>query len=181
MAKPDQHFTFVFSSVLGILILIALVLIGVSRFVDSGPKGARDTSDPLMQSQAHERIKPFGQVAVAGEDNAALTIQAPAIAAAGAAGLASAGGGAAVQAMDGPSVSGSACVVCHGAGIAGAPRVGDKAAWTARIAQGNATLYKHALEGYTGSAGFMPAKGGRMDLPDEAVKAAVDHMVAQSR
>jgi hypothetical protein len=105
MAKPDQHFTFVFSSVLGILILIALVLIGVSRFVDSGPKGARDTSDPLMQSQAHERIKPFGQVAVAGEDNAALTIQAPAIAAAGAAGLASAGGGAAVQAMDGPPSS----------------------------------------------------------------------------
>lgn len=178
MAKPDQHFKIVFSAVLGILILIALVLIGVSRFVDSGPKGARDTSDPLMQSQAHERIKPFGQVAVAGEDNAALAIQASA---AGAAGLAPGGGGAATQAMDGPSVYGSACVVCHGAGVAGAPKPGDMAAWSTRIAQGKATLYKHALEGYTGSKGFMPAKGGRMDLPDDAVKAAVDHMVSLSR
>jgi len=181
MAKPDQHFKIVFSAILGFLIVIALVLIGVSRVVDSGPKGARDTSDPLMQSQAHERIKPFGQVAVAGEDNAALAIQASAKAVAGAAGLASGGGTAATQAMDGPSVYGSACVVCHGAGVAGAPKPGDMAAWSTRIAQGNATLYKHALEGYTGSKGFMPAKGGRMDLPDDAVKAAVDHMVSLSR
>ena len=71
MAKHDRHFINVFSAVLGILIAIALVLIGISRMVDSGPKGARDTSDPLMQASAHERIKPFGQVAVAGEDNAA--------------------------------------------------------------------------------------------------------------
>ena len=55
----------VFSAVLGILIAIALVLIGVSRLVDSGPTGARNVEDPLMQAEAHERIKPFGQVAVA--------------------------------------------------------------------------------------------------------------------
>jgi cytochrome c5 len=74
-----------------------------------------------------------------------------------------------------------ACSVCHGAGIAGAPKVGDKAAWSARIAQGTSTLDKHALEGYQGGAGVMPAKGGRADLSDDSVKAAVAHMVAQSR
>ena len=80
MAKTDHHFRNVFSAVLGVLIAIALVLVGISRMVDSGPKGARDTDDPLMQASAHERIKPFGQVAVAGEDNAALAIKTTAVA-----------------------------------------------------------------------------------------------------
>lgn len=174
MAKPDRHFMNVFSAVLGILIAIALALIGVSRLVDSGPKGARDKDDPLMQAQAHERIKPFGQVAVAGQDNAALANAAPAAAA-------PAGGNAAPAATDGKSVYESACVACHGAGLAGAPKFGDQAAWAARIAQGTATLEQHAIAGFQGSAGFMPAKGGRMDLSDDAVKAAVGHMVSQSR
>ena len=174
MAKPDRHFMNVFSAVLGILIAIALALIGVSRLVDSGPKGARDKDDPLMQAQAHERIKPFGQVAVAGQDNAALAIAAPAVAAPPSA-------TAAPAATDGKSVYESACVACHGAGIAGAPKFGDQAAWAARIAQGTATLEQHAIAGFQGSAGFMPAKGGRMDLSDDAVKAAVEHMVSQSR
>ena len=84
-------------------------------------------------------------------------------------------------ATDGKSVYESACVACHGAGLAGAPKVGDKTAWAARIAQGTATLEQHAIAGYQGSAGFMPAKGGRMDLSDDAVKAAVGYMVSQGR
>jgi len=65
--------------------------------------------------------------------------------------------------------------------VAGAPKPGDKADWGPRIAQGEETLYKHALEGYTGAKGMMPARGGGAALKDEEVKAAVDYMVAQSR
>jgi cytochrome c5 len=164
----------VFSAVLGILIAIAFLLIGVSRLVDSGPKGARDVDDPLMQAEAHERIKPFGQVAVAGAENVSLAIEAPP-APAGEAPIASA------RPADGKSTYDAACAVCHAAGIAFAPKVGDKAAWAPRIAQGLATLDKHAIEGYQGAAGIMPAKGGRLDLSDELVKATVAHMVSQSR
>ena len=167
----------VFSAVIGVLVTLALVLIGISRLVDSGPKGARDTDDPLMQASAHERIKPFGQVAIAGEDNAALEIQETAVPVAGGAPAA----GTAALPTDGKSVFEVACSACHGTGIAGAPRIGDKAAWAPRIAQGAATLEKHALEGFQGQAGMMPAKGGRTDLADDAVRAAVEYIAAQSR
>jgi cytochrome c5 len=178
MAKPDRHFINVFSAVIGALVAIALVLIGVSRLVDSGPKGARDTEDPLMQASAHERIKPFGQVAVAGEDNTALAIKETAVPVAGGA---PAPAGAGIDLTDGKAVFDSACAACHGTGIAGAPRVGDKAAWAPRIAQGTATLEKHAIEGYQGSAGVMPPKGGRTDLPNDAVRAAVEYLESQAR
>ncbi|MDH5178478.1 MAG: c-type cytochrome [Gammaproteobacteria bacterium] len=86
-----------------------------------------------------------------------------------------------VQAADGQSVYQTACFACHGTGAAGAPKVGDKAEWKARIAQGMATLNDHAIKGFKGSKGFMPAKGGRSDLDDAAVKAAVKYMVDQSK
>ncbi|HWN07536.1 MAG TPA: c-type cytochrome [Steroidobacteraceae bacterium] len=176
MAKPDRHFVNVFSAVIGILVAIALVLIGISRLVDSGPKGARDTEDPLMQATAHERIKPFGQVAVAGEDNSALAIKETAVPVA----AGSAGAGAAAAPTDGKSAFDAACSACHGTGIAGAPRIGDKAAWASRIAKGTATLEKHAIEGFQGETGLMPAKGGRTDLSDDIVREAVEYMASQS-
>ena len=110
MAKPDRHFINVFSAVLGILVAIALVLIGVSRLVDSGPKGARDTGDPLMQASAQERIKPVGQVAVSGEDNSAKEIQKTTVAVAAAPALD------ANQPMDGKTVYQNSCNACHGSG-----------------------------------------------------------------
>jgi len=71
----------------------------------------------------------------------------------------------------------TACIACHGAGIAGAPKLGDKAAWSARLGQGASVLYDHAIKGFQGKAGVMPPKGGSV-LPDADVKAAVDYMVA---
>ena len=74
----------------------------------------------------------------------------------------------------------TACVACHGAGIAGAPKFADKAAWAPRIAQGSATLYEHAIKGFQGKAGMMPPKGGST-APDEEVKAAVDYMASVAK
>lgn len=80
----------------------------------------------------------------------------------------------------GKTLYNSACVACHGAGIAGAPKLADKAAWAPRIQQGNAVLYEHAIKGFQGKAGVMPPKGGA-SAPDADVKAAVDFMVAAAR
>lgn len=73
------------------------------------------------------------------------------------------------------------CSMCHQTGAAGAPILGKKEDWAPRIAQGNDLLYKHAIEGFTGAKGMMPAKGGMASLKDEDVKAAVDYMVAKSQ
>lgn len=82
--------------------------------------------------------------------------------------------------LAGKKVYNSVCAMCHAAGVAGSPKPGDKADWGPRVAQGNDTMYKHAIEGYTGSKGMMPARGGGASLTDDEVKSAVDFMVAQS-
>jgi cytochrome c5 len=81
----------------------------------------------------------------------------------------------------GKTIYGKTCSMCHAANVAGAPKPGDKADWAPRIAQGVDVLYKHAIEGFTGAKGQMPARGGAPNLSDEDVKATVDFMVAQSR
>lgn len=88
---------------------------------------------------------------------------------------------AAAENVIGKSTYGKTCSMCHAANVAGAPKPGDKADWAPRIAQGMDALYKHALEGYTGAKGQMPARGGAVNLSDEDVKSTVDYMVAQSR
>lgn len=80
----------------------------------------------------------------------------------------------------GKSVYGKTCALCHAAGVAGAPKPGDKSDWGPRIAQGKETLYQHALDGFTGTKGAMPARGGAPTLSDSEVKAAVDFMADQS-
>lgn len=69
------------------------------------------------------------------------------------------------------------CAVCHDKGIAGAPKLGDAAAWSGRLAQGTDTLYNTALRG----KGAMPAKGGNPSLTDNDTKSAVDFLISQSR
>ncbi len=84
-------------------------------------------------------------------------------------------------AVDGKQVYDAGCVACHGAGIAGAPRVGDSGAWVDRIGAGLDTLVAHAIDGFQGSQGMMPAKGGNPSLSDEEVRAVVEYMVAESQ
>ena len=81
----------------------------------------------------------------------------------------------------GKSVYGKVCAMCHATGAAGAPKPGDKADWGPRIAQGMDVLNKHAIEGYTGAKGVMPARGAAATLTDDEVKAAVAYMVDQSK
>jgi cytochrome c5 len=109
--------------------------------------------------------------------DAATPPAAPAAAAAAPAAAPAAAAPAVASADAGKNVFNTACIACHGAGIAGAPKLGDKAAWTARVAQGNAVLYEHAIKGFQGKAGVMPPKGGAA-VSDADVKAAVDYMVA---
>lgn len=84
-----------------------------------------------------------------------------------------------VSADAGEKLFSSVCATCHTAGLMGAPKLGDKADWAPRIAQGKDTLYKHAIGGYQGKSGVMPARGGSQ-ASDEEVKAAVDYMVSKA-
>ena len=77
----------------------------------------------------------------------------------------------------GEKVYKTSCFACHESGVAGSPKLGDVAAWAARIAAGNDAMYNSAING----KGVMPPKGGNMGLSDEAVKSAVDYMSAKSK
>jgi len=84
-------------------------------------------------------------------------------------------------AADGKAIYEKSCIVCHSAGVAGAPKLDDKENWKDRIAQGMDTLHLHAIKGFTGKKGMMPPKGGAMALSDDEVKAAVDYMVSEAK
>ncbi len=81
----------------------------------------------------------------------------------------------------GRAVYEQSCASCHGAGVAGAPKLGDQAAWKDRINQGLRTLESRSISGFQGKFDFMPAKGGNAALSDKDVKAAVAYMVEQAR
>ncbi|HYU67943.1 MAG TPA: c-type cytochrome [Burkholderiales bacterium] len=118
-------------------------------------------------SSVAERIKPVDQVNVA----SAETQREPAK------NLAAAP----PPSRDGQQVYRATCVACHDAGIAGAPKLGDKSQWAKHIAKGFDALYASALNGVQGAAGAMPPKGGNPALSDAEVRAAVDYMVARSK
>jgi len=171
VSKQDTHFFNIFSLVIGLLVAVAILLFAFSRAVAGRTQEPETYADPLYRSSVQQRITPLTRVAVAGQDNAALVMQGPA-------------SGAAIVLevpKDGPALYEAVCKTCHLAGLVGAPILGNRAAWAPRIATGIETLHKHSIEGYTGAAGVMPAKGGRTDLPDELIKAGVDYMVSQSR
>jgi cytochrome c oxidase subunit 2 len=84
---------------------------------------------------------------------------------------------AATEQADGKATYEQICQACHAAGLAGAPKTGDKAAWAPRIARGEAVLMQSAINGIR----MMPPKGGNPALSDEQVKAAVQYIVEQSK
>lgn len=172
MSKQDDHFFNTFSIVIGSLVTIAIVLFGIARSIGTPFEEARAASDSASAAHVAENTAPIGKLAIAGHDNSALAIRAP-------------GSGLAPTALPVPK-SGEetfqvVCSACHATGIGGAPKVGDHAAWGPRIGQGKATLYEHALRGFTGRAGVMLAKGGRSDLPDDLVRETVDYIVKKSQ
>lgn len=144
--------------VAGILLVVELVTGGLRVDPDS----------PAMSEEAvAQRLKPVGEVAIG---------EAPAMAAAPAAG-APAAAKPAGAAGGGQTTYESACAMCHMAGVAGAPKTGDKAAWGPRIAQGKDVLYTSAIKGKN----LMPPKGGAMGVADADIRAAVDYMVSQAK
>ena len=73
------------------------------------------------------------------------------------------------------------CSVCHLEGLGGAPLIGNSKAWSWRMDKTIDTLYSHAIEGYYGDHGEMPARGGNEDLNDSQIKSAVDFMIYSSK
>ncbi len=173
MSKQDTHFFNVFSMVIGLLVTITILLFALARIVASRTQDANVLTEPGYTSSVAARLEEPAHEAVAGQDNSALAIKVETPAEAGSA--------APAMPKNGTELFEQTCSVCHGQGIAGAPKAGDKAAWQPRIAEGKATLYQHALQGFQGKTGVMPPKGGRTDVPDDLVRQAVDHMVQMAQ
>lgn len=167
----DQKFFDMYSLVIGVLAAVALAILVLAMKMSDLTQGiyTRDTAE--YQAAVAERIRPLSQVYLPGEEQEASlptveTVAEPEPVAA---------------ALSGPQVYNSACLACHAAGVGGAPVLGDATVWEPRIAQGVDVLKQHAIEGYTGSSGYMPAKGGRMDLSDAEIADAVEYMVGESQ
>jgi len=158
-----------YSIILGIsavLMLFIFLLVGHHR---DTPDRVRLDRGVLLGSGSSvaERIRPVAQVNVASAEAQREPVKNVAAAP--------------PRSRDGQQVYQTTCVACHGAGIAGAPKLGDKTQWAKHIAKGPDSLYASALKGVQGSAGAMPPKGGNPALSDAEVRAAVDYMVAQSK
>ena len=168
MRNHDLQFLKRFSMVIGFLCLLTLGLILLARHLHHT---LPPEVSPTSMQRTSARIHPAGAV-YAGDTGAAAQAAAAAAAAAKAASQVAYGG-----TTDGSVIYESLCGACHTGGVGGAPTL-DHGHWDARIAQGTDTLYTHAIEGFTGAAGVMPARGGNPALTDEQMKATVDWMLA---
>lgn len=154
----------------GTLSLVVAIILLAKFAVGTHKVGAGTPA--VTPESVSERIAPVAKLAVEGGPAVTSAVAAPpatppvAVVSAAATGK-----------VDGKATYDLACLACHAAGVAGAPKVGDKLAWGPRLKAGNAALYASAIKG----KGAMPAKGGNAALADEAVKAAVDYMLSQSK
>lgn len=152
----DREFLKYFAGIIGALAALTVVLIISANIIGAKPKTQRAA---VNGQQIAERIKPVGEVTLA-SSNPVVNALIPA----------------AHAAADGKSVYEKSCKVCHDAGVAGAPKMGDKAAWAPRLKPGMDAVYANSLKG----KGAMPPKGTYTG-PDADVKAAVDYMVKASQ
>jgi len=158
--------------VLAFAVPIAVIVILTQLII--GGAGMSKGNPALSEEAIAQRLKPVGEVAVDPTQPKPAPSAAVAVAAAPAA-IPGAPPPAAARADAGKGkpVYDSACMACHTAGVAGAPKLGDKAAWAPRLKTGTNTLYTSALKGKNA----MPPKGGNLSLSDADVRAAVDYMV----
>jgi len=164
----DLEFLKKFSMVIGLLMLVTLGLILFAAYLQ---RAIPDEVSPTAAKRTEQRIAPAGAV-YAGSTGAAAQAAAHAAAMAKAASQVAYGG-----TTDGKVIFDNLCTACHTNGVGNAPTL-DHSHWDKRIAQGKDTLYKHAIEGFTGpDGGIMPPKGGNPSLTEEQVKATVDWMV----
>ncbi|MGN6513519.1 MAG: c-type cytochrome [Lysobacteraceae bacterium] len=169
MRNYDLDFLKKFSMLIGFLVAVA---IGLLLFAHHLHGLIPAEVSPQAQQRTEARIAPAGAV-YAGATGAAAQAAAQEAAQAAAASQVAYGG-----TTDGSVIFGNLCTGCHSSGAGGAPTL-DKAHWASRIAQGKETLYNHAINGFSGTAGTMPPKGGNPALSDDQVKATVDWMLSQ--
>jgi len=143
---PKQLITTI---ILAFIIPITVILLLIRLVTASTPLGSG--SDAHSQEAVAKRIQPVAGFALVVADTES-------------------------GAKTGEQVFASTCSACHTAGVAGAPRVGDTAAWAPIIAKGYDTILNNALNGINA----MPARGGNPSLSDLEVARAVVHMTNQS-
>lgn len=161
------------SLVIGTLVAFGLAILILMLKMPDLTESMRKPDADQYQAAVAERIRPLGQVTRPEEKQQAAAPTAETVA------EAAAETEPVAATITGAEVYNGACLACHGNGVGGAPVVGDVAAWESRVAQGADVLNDHAINGYQG-VGYMPPKGGRLDLSDQEVIDAVAYMVAES-
>jgi len=141
-------------------ILVAAVPVAIVCYFVAGLHDKPAAAGTMTAEAIAERLQPIAHLALAAATPAAAS-------------------GASAALKSGQAVYEETCAACHGEGIAGAPKVGDKKAWAPRIAQGFQTMVKHAIDGFTGKSGMMPPKGGG-SYEDLEVARAVAFMANKS-
>ena len=160
----------------GVALGAAALIVGIillAQFAVSIYQSRSLKDDPSMSPEAvARRLAPVAKVEI--DPNAPAVIATAAAAPVAVATVAPAKAG---NAGGAKATYDTVCSVCHAAGVAGAPKFGDKAAWAPRLKTGKDALHASALKG----KGAMPPKGGNASLSDDAVKAAVDYMAGAAK
>jgi cytochrome c5 len=153
--------------------VVPIVLISIIAHVVSG--GTPKDNPALSDEAIAKRLKPVGELVVDPNQPAPVATAPVAVAAAPAPAGKAAPAAAGADSGKGKSIFDTTCMACHATGAAGAPKIGDKAAWAPRLKEGMPAVYGIAMKG----KGAMPPKGGNATLSDADVKAAVDYMVSK--